>query len=542
MDQSQNQINYAQNAAGLANYNVDGPRIFFIPYIFNNGSNNYNRTNRLTDENNNNKTNNKTAVVRRASNSKLRATRRNATQTGLTPNQITWIVLGTIAGLILLGTVIFLIVYFVTLNKTANQPTNGCLTEGYVHYCNATGACISQKQLCDRYQDCPDDFDESNCFQCTTSQFKCKKGNKCVDQQFRCDGVSQCPDSSDESSCLSLSAPSNITKAQFNGSVGYDYYICACGSRPLNSSLPYSSYIINGLAASAGAWPWLGLFETATSLCGATLINHNWALTAAHCVLDTQGTIKTGTTTVTFGSTLLDYKTDPQAESYVVESFLVHPEYTGSTGNDIVADFALMKLARSVVYTNFIAPVCLPGPNDNNNLDLKYKVCASIGFGNTNKGQTSTRLLQSRMNIKSDAQCISLLTTYDNPTSYLKKLCIGSDPGYMLNNICFGDSGGPLSCKGENNLWYLVGVHSYVFPKSTSNYGNGDVRNCEVSVAARELTLFKCPVVYHILNANGANVVSFVLEYAMQWLKCGDIQQVTQGLHKCDSFLSPTEE
>ena len=57
-----------------------------------------------------------------------------------------------------------------------------------------------------------------------------------------------------------------------------------CGRRSLNIT-NVGPYVINGQWAARGAWPWQIMLKLhGRSLCGGSLINNRWVLTAAHCV------------------------------------------------------------------------------------------------------------------------------------------------------------------------------------------------------------------------------------------------------------------
>uniref|UniRef100_H2Z0J1 Peptidase S1 domain-containing protein n=1 Tax=Ciona savignyi TaxID=51511 RepID=H2Z0J1_CIOSA len=162
--------------------------------------------------------------------------------------------------------------------------------------------------------------------------------------------------------------------------------------------------IVGGVQASAGEWPWQGLFLKISALgaripiCGATLISQKWVLTAAHCTV------------------------------------------------------GLIKLAGVVTYTDYIIPACLP------TADISAgELCWITGWGSTEVSTDARNILrEASVPVLNNTQCSSWYSTFN---IFSTNLCAGYQAGGV--DSCQGDSGGPLVCADNSSKFYLHGITSW---------------------------------------------------------------------------------
>ncbi|XP_038942170.1 serine protease 21 isoform X2 [Rattus norvegicus] len=123
-----------------------------------------------------------------------------------------------------------------------------------------------------------------------------------------------------------------------------------CGHRTIPSR------IVGGEEAELGRWPWQGSLRVwGNHLCGATLLNRRWVLTAAHCFQKDNDPFDW---TVQFGELTSRpslWNLQAYSNRYQIEDIFLSPKYTEQFPHDI----ALLKLSSPVTYSNFIQPICL---------------------------------------------------------------------------------------------------------------------------------------------------------------------------------------
>uniref|UniRef100_A0A3P9MLX0 Peptidase S1 domain-containing protein n=1 Tax=Oryzias latipes TaxID=8090 RepID=A0A3P9MLX0_ORYLA len=232
---------------------------------------------------------------------------------------------------------------------------------------------------------------------------------------------------------------SGVIRRSSGGEPGWRVLLspAVCGKPPLNTKV--GSRIVGGQAAAAGAWPWQVRLDINGALCGGSLINSQWILSAAHC-------FKTG------------IYNSPNSVSRTVSRIIVHPNYNSPPKDN---DVALLKLTSPVTFNNYISPVCLAAQGSN----FPGGTTAWVtGFGTLSSGgSTSSTLQEVSVPIVSNTQCRD---SYSSLTSNM--MCAGLTEGGK--DSCQGDSGGPLVSKNNDTRWVQAGVVSFGYECAQPNF------------------------------------------------------------------------
>uniref|UniRef100_A0A3B3DTV4 Si:dkey-32n7.7 n=1 Tax=Oryzias melastigma TaxID=30732 RepID=A0A3B3DTV4_ORYME len=199
------------------------------------------------------------------------------------------------------------------------------------------------------------------------------------------------------------------------------FILLMCGIAPLNPK------IVGGADAAPGSWPWqVSLQLYGKHLCGGSLINKEWVLTAAHCV-----------------------GKNPNKVSRRVAAKIVHPDFGGRTLDN---DIALLRLSSPVTFTHYIRPVCLAASGSVFNNGTGSWV---TGWGNLLPFPQT--LQEVAVPVIGNRQC-GCLYGVDGINITSNMICAGVLGGGK--DACQGDSGGPMVTK-LGSVWIQSGIVSF---------------------------------------------------------------------------------
>uniref|UniRef100_A0A6Q2YS89 Transmembrane serine protease 15 n=1 Tax=Esox lucius TaxID=8010 RepID=A0A6Q2YS89_ESOLU len=333
---------------------------------------------------------------------------------------------------------------------------------------------------------------------CATGFYLCQSG-ECIFNTSVCDGQPDCVDSSDEADCVHLVSVNGTsvrrlqlqvqtrwyTTCAENWNAQFTHFMCrylalltghkdnllctvACGVRMVSQEMrrgglaeqrmgedeseeSATGRVVGGAESPKGAWPWMvSLHWRGRHVCGATLIDSQWLVTAAHCIYGKNIHLSNWVAVLGLHSQANVGVLPSQTRK--VDRVIMNKHYNKQTKD---ADIAMMHLQTNVTFTEYIQPICLPRSDQQFEAGRK---CFIAGWGReAEQGESavSNVLQQATLPLLSQSECQKLLPEY-NITA--RMLCAGYPEGGV--DSCQGDSGGPLMCEMDGH-WVQVGVVSF---------------------------------------------------------------------------------
>lgn len=214
-----------------------------------------------------------------------------------------------------------------------------------------------------------------------------------------------------------------------------------------------SNRIVGGDDADPMRYPFFALLgvETAgnNSICGGSLIHSNIILTAAHCLVDNNGTNATSVqvfvnATTFANSSGFDYERQG-------DSWQIHPDYDPATDANDVAFIFLDSPVTEVAPVDFNLDANVPADG----VDVE-----TMGFGDLvedDTGDPPDNLQAVVLQTINSGICLVQLGANGGVLDPTIQVCAAADG----QDSCQGDSGGPLVLQQEDDTFLQVGIVSF---------------------------------------------------------------------------------
>ncbi|KAF5296957.1 hypothetical protein FQR65_LT10109 [Abscondita terminalis] len=217
-------------------------------------------------------------------------------------------------------------------------------------------------------------------------------------------------------------------------------------------------YYRSNKSISIDEFPWLAqlIYDEGIIHCTGSLINNRYILTSAHCLKSARVELKKvrlgdyNVKTVRDCVPVLDDDEDCSEpyKDFELEGTIVHPAFNPRTG---LHDIGLIRLSRTVIYSDFIRPICLPREST---VELRNRTSLiTSGWGQLGYNEEPTELKKKvSTEIITYEECIKIYG-FNKHLLTNEHLCVNETQSIT----CHGDDGAPLM-RSSHNQWEQVGI------------------------------------------------------------------------------------
>ena len=204
-----------------------------------------------------------------------------------------------------------------------------------------------------------------------------------------------------------------------------------------------SGAVVDGRNADVDEWPWMVSLRSGGHLCGGSIISPTTVVTAAHCL---EG-MRAGDLAVRAGTR----QVDGSGQRLNVDRIIRHPGYDPNT---VENDIALLRLDGRFRFGAGVGPIAVQGSGFASAADPGSRAWAT-GWGDLDE--------EGRLGAPTILQEVEVPVVADGPCNRelgierMVMLCAGGEGA----GTCYGDSGGPLASRGDDGVWYLIGITSW---------------------------------------------------------------------------------
>ncbi|XP_063971311.1 trypsin-like [Lytechinus pictus] len=228
--------------------------------------------------------------------------------------------------------------------------------------------------------------------------------------------------------------------------------------------------IVGGEPAAENAWPWqVAMFEPGEFICGGSLIDPWWVLTAAHCV-DPKFLCTPEVYSLRVGSVNNTGTINNVTQERNAQRIIVHPNYDFGNIKNFDNDLALLKVEVPFTLDYKVNTVCLPTED----MDDWFSEGDNVTITGWGKRKSDVidypdTLYEAIVPIYNWTKCnqSKLLKILGNVTENM--ICAGYDDGTA--DSCQGDSGGPMVYLSDHydytDQYFQIGVVSWGYRKVT---------------------------------------------------------------------------